>query len=98
MPDMARNAAHVVSAPSDVMRIEQLVVELPSQARVRITQRNGEVFTGTVTERPALQVFETCDGGVGLNAQVRLDDPAAPPWTVYLWLGDIAKVERIDPL
>ena len=95
---MARNAASVVSKPADVMRIEQLVLELPSQARVRVTQRNGAVFTGTVTERPALQVFENYEGGVGLNAQVRLDDPAAPRWTVYLWLGDIAKVERIDPL
>ena len=95
---MARNAANVVSEPADILRIERFVLELPSQARVRITQRNGEVFTGTVTERPALQVFENYDGDVGLNAQVRLDDPAAPPWTVYLWLGDIAKVERVDPL
>jgi len=95
---MGRNAANVVSEPADVLRIERLVVALPSQARVRITQRNGDIYVGTVTERPALQVFEGPDGSAGINAQLRLDDPDAPPWTVYLWLGDIAKVERIDPL
>src|SRR5262252_9101596 len=53
---MSRFAASVFCAPSDVERIERLVVQLPSQARVRITQRNGDIYVGTVTERPALQV------------------------------------------
>ena len=95
---MSRFASTVFCAPGDVERIEGLVCQLPSQARVRITQRNGDIYVGTVTERPALQVFEGPDGSAGINAQLRLDDPDAPPWTVYLWLGDIAKVERIDPL
>ena len=41
----------------DAARIEGLVMQLPSQARVRITMRNGDVFTGTVTERPATQLI-----------------------------------------
>jgi hypothetical protein len=86
---------------ADATRIEELVMQLPSQARVRITMRNGDVFTGTVTERPATQLIRTqlTRNGVAaderINAMVRLDDPAAPPWNVYLWLSEIDRVETV---
>jgi len=77
-------------------RIEDLVMQLPSQARVRITMRNGDVFTGTVTERPATQLIRSgVAADESIDAMVRLDDPAAPPWNVYLWLSDIERVEKV---
>ncbi len=80
---------------ADAARIEHLVMQLPSQARVRITMRNGDVFTGTVTERPATQLVRSGVADESINAMVRLDDPAAPPWNVYLWLSDIERVETV---
>ncbi|HET7063183.1 MAG TPA: DUF3247 family protein [Rudaea sp.] len=81
---------------ADAARIEDLVMQLPSQARVRITMRNGDVFTGTVTERPATQLIRSgVAADESINAMVRLDDPAAPPWNVYLWLSDIERVETL---
>jgi hypothetical protein len=80
---------------TDAARIEDLVMQLPSQARVRITMRNGDVFTGTVTERPATQLIRTGVAEESINAMVRLDDPTAPPWNVYLWLSDIERVEMV---
>jgi len=79
----------------DAARIENLVMQLPSQARVRVTMRNGDVFTGTVTERPATQLIRSGVADESINALVRLDDPTAPPWNVYLWLSDIERVETV---
>lgn len=93
---MGRRAPAVFTAPDDIARIEDLVTQLPSQARVRVTMRSGHVIDGTVTERPATQLFEDDAGSEGFNAVVRLDDPASPPWTVYLWLSDIAQVEQFE--
>lgn len=92
---MSRTAEKVYVEPGDIARLQQLVVELPSQAHVRITMQDGAIITGTVTVRPAAQQFEDASGAAGMNAQVRLDDPATPAWAAYLWLGDIARVERL---
>lgn len=81
--------------PADVARIEELVMKLPSQARVRVVMRNGDVFTGTVTERPATQIVRSGVAEESINAMLRLDDPLAPPWNVYLWLSDIESVETL---
>src|SRR5690349_12419613 len=94
---MGRNASKVYVEPGDITRLEQLVTQLPSQAQVRVVLRNGDVFSGTVTERPALQLYENAEGLEGFNAELRLDDPRAPPWQAYVWLGDIERVERLDP-
>lgn len=83
------------SEPADVARIEDLVMKLPSQARVRVVMRNGDVFTGTVTERPATQLVRSGIAEESINAMLRLDDPSAPPWNVYLWLSDIESVESL---
>jgi hypothetical protein len=91
---MGRRAEKVFTEPQQVERIERLVTELPSQARVRITMCNGDVVSGTVTERPALQLYEDVSGAEGLNAELRLDDPAVPA-SIYVWLGDI---ERVEPM
>jgi hypothetical protein len=95
MSRMNASVNHQHGEPADVSRIENLVSQLPSQARVRITMRNGDVFTGTVTERPATQLIRRGVADESINAMVRLDDPAAPPWNVYLWLSDIERVEMV---
>ncbi len=92
---MSGKAENVYAEPGDIGRIQQLVVELPSQAHVRITMKNGSIITGAVTERPAAQLFENAYGAAGMNARVRLDDPTQPAWNVYVWLGDIKRVERL---
>ena len=94
---MGRNATKVFVEPGEIARIEQLVTQLPSLARVRVILRDGEEITGTVTERPALQLYEDARGVEGFNAELRLDDPHAPPWEAFVWLGDVEKVERLDP-
>lgn len=93
---MGRHANTVCTTPEDIERIERLVAALPDDARVRITSVDGQVITGTVAERPALQLFQDARGNEGFNAVVRVDDPAAPPWTDYLWLSDIRSVDPID--
>ena len=85
---MGRNAAKVYVEPGEIARIEQLVAQLPSQARVRVILRDGDEIRGTVTERPALQLYEDARGVEGFNAELRLDDPQSPPWLAYVWLGD----------
>ena len=97
MSVMNASASHPRSVPADAARIEELVMRLPSQARVRITMRNGDVFSGTVTERPATQLVRSGLAEESINAMVRLDDPSAPPWNVYLWLSDIERVEMVGP-
>ena len=93
---MGRYAKRVVVDHDGIDRLTQLVTELPSQARVRIHLYDGTVYTGTVVERPALQQFSDADGVSGINAEVRLDDPAAPAWQVDVWLSDIDRIERLD--
>jgi len=92
---MGRTAEHVYVEPGDIARIQRLVVELPSQAHVRITMQCGAIISGTVAERPAAQLFEDASGAAGMNAQLRIDDPVAPSCTTYVWLGDIKRVERL---
>ena len=94
---MGRNARQVYVDAAEVARLERLVTELPSQAQVRVTLRSGDSVCGTVTERPALQLYEDARGVEGFNGELRLDDPVAPPWEAYVWLGDIVRVERLDP-
>ena len=90
---MGRRAEKIFTEPEQIERIEQLVTELPGQAQVRITMCNGDVVAGTVSERPALQLYEDASGAQGVNAELHLDDPAVPAWSLYVWLGDIARVE-----
>ncbi|HEX6794943.1 MAG TPA: DUF3247 family protein [Casimicrobiaceae bacterium] len=93
---MARKAKEIFTEPGDIARIERLVTELPQHAHVRITLRNGDVMEGSVVERPTVQVFEddACDQGI--NALVRIDDVSTPPQSLYLWLGDIERIDRLD--
>jgi len=88
---MGKLADQIYTRSSDIARLERIVEALPSTVRVRITTSDGAVVTGSVTERPNVQVFENIHGQEGINGLLRLDNPKH-----YLWLGDIAKVERLD--
>ena len=94
---MGRKAPEIVETPAAIARIESLATQLPSQARVRVTLRDGRVLSGTVVERPVAQLFEDYNGAEGVNSVLRLDDPAAPTWTVYLWLSEIDRIEALAP-
>src|SRR5947209_4481018 len=59
---MARIAKHVETEPDAIARIENLACELPTHARVRITMQDGDVLAGTVTERPAVMLFDDING------------------------------------
>ena len=98
---MARHAPQVFTEPGDVARIEALVTHLPNLARVRIHLADGDSLEATVVERPATQIFEDDAGRHGVNAIVRVEtgrveDRRAPPRTAYVWLGDIAGIDRLD--
>ncbi len=93
---MGRFAAIVCTQQDDIARIERLVAELPGEVRVRVTMIDGRVLTGTVVERPALQLFEDSDGTEGFNAVLRIDCPVALPSSAQVWLSDIRAVERLD--
>ena len=93
---MARIAKHVETEPAEIARIENLACELPTHARVRITTCDGDVYAGTVTERPAVMLFDDINGNCGINGLVRFDTPQSPPSDLYLWLSDIARVEPLD--
>ena len=92
---MGRTAKNVYTEPGDIRRIQGFVVALPGQARVRITTRDGGIHTGTVTERPAAQVFEDASGSTGMNGLLRIDSSGPLEASTYLWLGDIKRVERL---
>ncbi len=93
---MGKFAKHVAVSHEEIDRLTGLVTELPSQARVRIHLHDGKLYTGTVVERPAVQQFCDASGAWGINAEVRIDDPEAPPWEADIWLSDIERVERLD--
>lgn len=93
---MSRTAKTVCTQPDEIDRITRLVTEMPTGEVVRIVERNGQIFTGTVVERPCVQLFEDGRGVEGINAVVRIDDPSAPPWSVELWLSDIEAVETLQ--
>jgi len=88
---MGKLADQIYTRSSDIARLERMVEALPSTVRVRLTLCDGNIVTGSVTERPNVQVFENVHGQEGINGLLRLDNPKH-----YLWLGDIEKVERLD--
>lgn len=93
---MGKYAKTVCTRQDDIDRMERLATELPGETRVRVAIATGQVLTGVVIERPAVQLFENADGVEGFNGVLRLDDPVAPPWSADVWLSDIRSVERLE--
>ena len=93
---MARSAEHVYTDPADIKRIEALIEDLPGNAKVTITERDGTISTGMVAVIPGVQVFRDGDGNEGMNAVVRLEDPEQSGVIRTIWLDQIVRVEHLD--
>lgn len=94
----ASNTLHTAkgySDAADITRLETLITQLPSGARVAITVTDGSQHVGFVTVRPAIQVLVDANGVEGMNARLRLDDPLEPTWSPTFWVGDITHVQTL---
>jgi hypothetical protein len=93
---MGRQAIEVYTDPADIAELEQRVVDLAVNARVRITTRQGEIVEGTVAVTSTVQVFFDPDGNEGINGVAILEDARRPGWLGEIWLGDIRRIEHLD--
>jgi len=95
---MARLAKRVYVDPIDTARLDTSIDQLAENTHVRIVDRSGAVVSGIVSERPVLQLFQTIDGVEGANAIVRIEHPDTQATDDYVWLDEIERLERLDPL
>jgi hypothetical protein len=94
---MTRIAPSIFVEPEDVQRLNELVEQLPINARVRIIDHSGKAWVGIVTVTPTVQMFrDPSDDREGVNGVVNLEDPQQPGWHGNVWLGDIAAIEHLD--
>lgn len=92
---MSQTPARIFTSREDLDVIEQRIVLLDDEARVRVTLEDGSIVEGTVSARPTLEVFRNSDGDEGHNARLRLDDLERPETPHYLWVGDVRDIERL---
>ncbi|MCW4454451.1 DUF3247 family protein [Flavobacterium sp. MXW15] len=95
---MARYAPHVYSDQPRIAALEALIAQLPDEARVQLTLDDGTRVLGTVSVRPALQLFFDHDNRQGMNAMVRIDDLDQPVQQHRIWLDRISEVRSLPPL
>lgn len=93
---MVQHAEHVHTDPTEVARLEALIRDLPGNARVAITLRDGTVQRGLVAVLPSLQLFIDPQHREGLNGLFKLE--LAGGGTAELWLDQIERVEHLDAL
>lgn len=79
----------------EVAVIEDRILHLHDEARMRLTLRDGRVVAGTVSVRPTIETFRDADGEEGHNALLRLDDLDDPAVPHYVWVGEIVEMERL---
>jgi len=92
---MSQTPPRIFTSREDLDTIEQRIVLLDDEARVRITLEDGSVVEGTVSARPTLEIFRNSDGDEGHNARLRLDDLLRPESPHFIWLGDVRDIERL---
>lgn len=92
---MSQTPPRIFSRREDLDAIEQRIVLLDDEARVRVTLDDGSVVEGTVSARPTLEIFRNADGDEGHNARLRLDDLEHPATAHRLWVGDVRTIERL---
>ena len=98
---MARIAKHIYTEQGDIARIEATIMQLSDGDRVELLLADGELLRGTVAMRPSVQVFLDGDGHEGINAMVRLEQPAlelpeAAGWR-DVWIDTIREVRHLNP-
>lgn len=98
---MARIAERVLTVAADVARLEALIVQLSDGDHVSLLLEDGETVEGIVAMRPSAQVFEDRSGREGLNAVVRLEEPALerPMQAGWrdVWVDRIRSIRHLDP-
>lgn len=95
---MSQRAEHVYTGQADVKRLEQLVRQLPNDARVTLQCSDDSERTGIVTLRPTMQVFRGPDETDGMNAVLRFEDDAKPGIEQHIWLDSIVAVRKLDSI
>lgn len=98
---MARIADRIYTDQQDIARLEATIKGLDIGDRVSLLLEDGEVVQGIVAAKPAVQVFFDHAGREGLNAMVRLDEPAmehpeSAGWR-DLWVDAIREVRHHNP-
>lgn len=92
---MSQFADRVHTDRVQIARLETLVTELPSEAKVALTLTDGRTLRGTVSVQPTVQTFRDYDGQEGINALLRLDDAEDPAHQHYVWLDQVEKVTTL---
>jgi hypothetical protein len=92
---MTEAPPHLYTQQDDIARMEAMIQQLPDEAVVRLDLNDGGSITGTVSVRPAVQLFRDADGQEGFNAVVRIDDRRRPQVAHYLWLDRIAAITAL---
>ncbi|HET8818328.1 MAG TPA: DUF3247 family protein [Xanthomonadaceae bacterium] len=98
---MARIADRVYTDQHDIARLEATIKALDIGDRVSLLMADDEVVQGIVAVKPSVQVFFDHAGREGLNAMVRLEDPAldhpeSAGWR-DLWVDAIREVRHHNP-
>jgi hypothetical protein len=93
---MGREAEHVYTKAADIARFNALIEELPANARVILTLRQGGRCEGVVAARPTVQVFRDEASNEGINALLTLEHPDMAGWTRDVWMDQILQVEHVD--
>lgn len=95
---MTATAECVYTSEADLARLRALIGELPNGAHVDLDLDDGRRLRGTVAARPTLQVFVDAAGREGMNALVRLEEPAmdepASARYIDVWLDRIVAVRH----
>ncbi|MBB1087082.1 DUF3247 family protein [Lysobacter sp. SG-8] len=96
---MSKLAERIHTDRAEIVRLEALIARLPNDAHVELTLDDGGMVRGTVAARPTMQVFEDGHGNEGMNAIVRIEDPAleAPETagTYDVWVDRIVRIARV---
>ena len=98
---MARIADRIYTDQQDIARLEATIKDLDIGDRVSLCLADGDVVQGIVSAKPTVQVFFDHAGREGLNAMVRLEDPAlehpeSAGWR-DLWVDTIREVRHHNP-
>ena len=98
---MSRIADRVYTDQFDIDRLEATIRALDIGDRVSLLMEGGEVVQGIVAAKPSVQVFLDPAGREGINAVVRIEEPALErPETAGwrdLWVDAIREVRHHNP-
>lgn len=93
--NMSKYVERIHTDRAEIARLESLVTQLPSEARVVLTLDDGSELRGTVPVQPTIQTFRDASEQEGANALLRLDDLQDPARQHHVWLDRIVKVTRL---